>query len=73
LVQLEDDVPFTLPTILHPEVVLQDLEIDQSLDIRVHHDPVEIRMMEVFQQVDSKSFISHAFVLITVEIPWSKS
>jgi hypothetical protein len=43
------------------------------LDIRVHHDPVELRMMEVFQQVDSKSFDSHAFMLITVEIPCSKS
>jgi hypothetical protein len=73
LVQPEDDVPYTLPTILHPEVVLQDPEIDQSLDIRVHHDPVELRMMEVFQQVDSKSFGSHAFMLVTVEIPCSKS
>jgi hypothetical protein len=73
LVQPEDDVPFTLPTILHPEVVLQDPEIDQSLDIRVHHDPFELRMMEVFQQVDAKIFISHAFTFITVEIPCSKS
>jgi hypothetical protein len=30
-------------------------------------------MMEVFQQVDSKSFGSHAFTLVTVEIPCSKS
>jgi len=30
-------------------------------------------MMEVFQQVNSKSFGSHSFMLITVEIPWSKS
>jgi hypothetical protein len=45
---------------------------DQCLDIRVHHDPVELRMMEVFQQVDSKSFGSHAFMLITVEVPCSK-
>ena len=73
MVQPEDDVPYTLPTILHPKVVLQDPEIDQSLDIRVHHDPVELRMMEVFQQVDAKSFISHAFMFITVEIPCSKS
>jgi hypothetical protein len=73
LVQPEDDVPFTLPTISHPEVVLQDPEIDQSLDIKVHHDQVELKMMEVFQQVDAKSFSSHAFVLITVEIPCSKS
>ena len=42
LVQPEDDVPLTLPTIPHPEVVLQDPEIDQSLDIRVHHDPVQL-------------------------------
>jgi hypothetical protein len=73
LVQLEDDVPYTLPTILHLEVVLRILEMDQCLDIKVHHDLVELRMMEVFQQVDSKSFTSHAFTLVTVEIPCSKS
>jgi hypothetical protein len=49
LVQLEDVVPYTLPTIPHLEVVLQGPEIDQCLDIRVHHDPIELRMMEVFQ------------------------
>jgi hypothetical protein len=48
LAQPEVDAPYTLPTILHLKVVLQDLEIDQDLDIRVHHDPVELRMMEVF-------------------------
>jgi hypothetical protein len=73
LVQPEDVVLFPFPTISHPEVVLQDPELDQSLDIRVHHDPVELRMMEVFQQVDAKSFNSHAFVLIAIEIPCSKS
>jgi hypothetical protein len=73
MVQQEDDVPYTLPTILHPKVVLQDLEIDQRLDIEVHHDPIELKKMEVFQQVDSKSFSSHAFMLVTVEIPCSKS
>jgi hypothetical protein len=72
LVQPENDVPFTLPTIPHPKVVLQDPMIDQCFDIRVHHDPVEIRM-ELFQQVDSKSFGAHAFMLITIEIPCSKS
>jgi hypothetical protein len=66
LVQLKDDVPYTLPTILHHEVVLQDLEIHQSLDIRVHHDPIEVSMMEVFQQVDSKIFGSHASTLLIV-------
>jgi hypothetical protein len=30
LVQPKDDSPFTLPTISHPEVVLQDPEIDHS-------------------------------------------
>jgi hypothetical protein len=41
----------------HSDVVLQEDSLtDQCLDIRVHHDPVELRMMEVFQQVDSKSF-----------------
>jgi hypothetical protein len=69
LVQPEDDVPYTLPTIPHPKVVLQDPEIDQSLDIRVDHDPIELKMMEVFQQVDAKSFGSHAFMLVTVETP----
>jgi hypothetical protein len=73
LVQPKDDVPYTFPTILHPKVVLQGPEIDQSLDIRVHHDPVELRMMEVFQQVDSQSLGSHAFTLVTIEIPCYKS
>jgi hypothetical protein len=73
LVQPEDDVRYTLPIILHRDVVLQDPEIDQSLDIKVHHDPIELRMMEVFHQVDAKSFGSHAFMLITVEVPCSKS
>ena len=49
LVQPKDDVPYTLPTISHLEVVLHDLDIDQNLDIIVHHDLVELRMMEVFQ------------------------
>jgi hypothetical protein len=43
------------------------------LDIKVHHDPVELRMMEVFRQIYSKSFGSHAFTLVTVEIPGSKA
>jgi hypothetical protein len=73
LVQPEDDVPYTLPTISHPEVVLQGPEIDQCLDIKVHHDPVGLRMMEVFERVDSKSFGSHAFMLVTIEIPYPKS
>jgi len=30
-------------------------------------------MVEVFQQVDGKSFVSHASVLITIEIPCSMS
>jgi hypothetical protein len=46
---------------------------NQRLDIKVHHDPIELRMMEVFQQVDSKSFRCEAFMLITVEIPCSRS
>jgi hypothetical protein len=48
LVQPKDSVPYTFLTILHLEVVLQDLEIDQSLDIKVHHDLVELKMMEAF-------------------------
>jgi hypothetical protein len=72
LVQPEDDVSYTLPTILHLEVVIHDLEIDQSLDIRVHLDPLEFRMIEVFQLVDVKSFGSHIFMFITIEIPCSK-
>jgi hypothetical protein len=63
LVQPEDDVPYTLPAIPHPEFVLQDPEIDHCLDVRVHHDPVELRMMEVFQHVDSKSLGSHLLLL----------
>ena len=68
LVQLEDDIPYTLPTILHPEVVCQGPEIDQCLDIKVHHDPVELNMMEVFEQEYYKSFVSHAFMLVTIEM-----
>ena len=49
LLQPEDDVPYTLPTISHLEVVLQDPKIDQSLDIIMHHGLVELKMMEVFQ------------------------
>jgi hypothetical protein len=73
LVQLEDDVPYTLPTILHPQVVLQSPNIDQCFDIKVHDDPVELRMMEVFQQIDSKSSGSHAFTPVIVEMLCSKS
>jgi hypothetical protein len=73
VVQPVDDAPYTLPTIPHPDIVLQDPKIDQSLDIRVLHDLVELRMMEVFQQVDAKSFGSHALMLVTVEIPCCKS
>jgi hypothetical protein len=68
LVQLEDDIPYTLPMILHPEVVRRGPEIDQCLDIKVHHDPVELNMMEVFQQEYYKSFVSHAFMLVTIEM-----
>jgi len=73
VVQPNDDVPYTLPTILHPKIVLRDPEIDQSLDIRVQHDPVELKMREVLQQVVAKSSGSHAFMLVTVEIPCYKS
>jgi hypothetical protein len=72
LVQPEDDIAYTLPTILHPEVVFQGPEVDHCLDIRVQHDLVELRMMEVFPQVHSNSFGSHAFTLVTVEIPFYK-
>jgi hypothetical protein len=40
LVQPEDDVPYTLPIVQQPDLVFQGPEIHQSLDIRVHHDPV---------------------------------
>jgi hypothetical protein len=57
----------------HSDFVLQEDPLtDQYLDIMVHHDPTEFRMMEVFQQVDSKSFGSHAFMLIIIEVPCSK-
>jgi hypothetical protein len=71
LVQPEDDVPYTLPTILQSNVLLDPLT-DQCSDIMVHYNLVELGMMEVFQEVDSKSFGSHAFMLITVEIPCPK-
>jgi hypothetical protein len=63
LVQPEDDIPYTLPTFQQPNLVpQQDPKIDQRLDIKVHHDPIELRMMEVFQYIDSKSFGSQAFI-----------
>jgi hypothetical protein len=56
----------------HSDFVLQEDPLtNQCLDIKVHHDPIELRMMEVFQQVDSKSFGSHVFMLIIVEVPSS--
>ena len=70
MVQPKDDVPYTFPMILNPKVVLQVPKIDEDLYIRVHHDLVELSMMAEFQQVDSKSFVSHAFMLIIVEIPF---
>jgi hypothetical protein len=73
LVQPKDDDPCTFPTIPYIEIVLQDPKIDQILDIRVCHEPFDLRMMEVFQQEYSKSFGSHAFTLVTVEIPCYKS
>jgi hypothetical protein len=73
MVQPKDDVPQTLLTVPHPKVVLQEPEIDQSSDIRVHHDLVELRLMKVFQHVDTMSFTFHAFMLVTVKIPCSKS
>jgi hypothetical protein len=59
LVQPKDDVPYTFPTILNPKVVLQVPKIDEDLDIRVHHDLVELSMMEAFQQV----FILYQLIL----------
>ena len=73
MVQPEDDVPYTLSSIPHLEFVLQDPMPDQNLNIKVHHDPIELRMMEAFQKIDSKTFGSHAFMIIIVEIPCSKS
>jgi hypothetical protein len=73
LVQPEDDLSHNLPMILQSNFVLQgDPLLDHCLDIRVNHDPIELRMMEVFQQLDSKSFGSHTFMFIIVEVPCSK-
>jgi hypothetical protein len=72
LVQPEDDTPYILPMIPHSDFVLQEDPLtNQCLDIRVHHDLVEMRMMEVFQQVDSKSFGSHALcsLLLKYHVP----
>jgi hypothetical protein len=49
LVQPENDSPYIFPMTSHPKVVIQDPMTDHCLDIKVHHDPVELRMMEVFQ------------------------
>jgi hypothetical protein len=70
--QPEDDIPYMFPMIPHSEVILQDPMTDRCLDIKNYHYPVELRMMEAFQQVDSKSFNSHAFMITTVEVPCSK-
>jgi hypothetical protein len=73
LVQPEDDTPYIFPRIPDSDFFLQEDPLtNQCFDIIVHHDPVELRMMEVFQHVDSKSFNSHAFMLIIVEVPCSK-
>lgn len=45
---------------------------DHCLDIRITHDSVELRMMELFQEVDSKNFDSSIFLLITGEVSCSK-
>jgi hypothetical protein len=72
LIQPKDDVPYTFPMIPIQDRVPQKYSLtDQCVDIKVYRDPIELRM-EVFQQVDSKSFGSHAFMLIIVEIPCSK-
>jgi len=49
LVQSEDDIPYNLTMIQHSDFVLQEDPLtDHCLDIRFNHDPVELRMMEVF-------------------------
>jgi hypothetical protein len=73
LVQPEDDVSYILPTVQQLDIFFWGPEIHQSSDIRVHHDLVELRMMEAFQQINCKSFGSLTFTLLTVEIPCSKS
>ena len=44
-VQPEDDVPYTLLTILHPKVTLQDPEIDQSKLLCLESD-IELKMVK---------------------------
>jgi hypothetical protein len=73
LVQLEDDPLYNLPLIPHSNFILQgDPLTNHGLDIRVTHDPIELRMIEVFRNVDLKSFGSSIFLLITGELPHSK-
>ena len=73
MVQLEDDLPYNLPMIPHTDLVLQGEPLTvHCLDIRVNHDPVELRMMEVFQHSYSKSLGSHTFMFIIVDVPCSK-
>jgi hypothetical protein len=57
----------------HSDLIFQgDPLTDHCLDVRVDHDPVELRMMEVFQRSDSKSLGSHTFMFIIVDVPCSK-
>jgi len=73
LVQQKDDLPYNFPMTPHSDFVLQgDPLTDHCLDIRITHDSVELRMMEVFQEVDSKNFDSSIFLLITGEVSCSK-
>jgi hypothetical protein len=73
LVQPEDDLPHSLPMIPHSNFVLHiDHPTDHFLDIRIGHDLVELRMTEVFQEADLKSFGSSTFLLISGEGPCSK-
>jgi hypothetical protein len=73
LVQPKDDLSHNLTIILQSHFVLQrDPLPDHYLDIKVNHDPIVLKVMEVFQQANSKSFGSHTFRFITTGVPCSK-
>jgi hypothetical protein len=68
LVQTKDDFPHSMVMISQPTFVLQcDPQFDHCLDIRLYHDPVEMRMLEVFQEAMQKSFSFSTFFLFTSE------
>lgn len=60
------------PLLLHVPIFVQeqfDFVLKENFLPNHYHDPVELRMTEVFKQADSKSFGSYHFMINTTEVP----